>query len=111
MTADTAACAGADVERVRYFEGQLLTADDTTTEQEYFRQKLRRRRCWRRRSARPGPGVAASTVDRRLRFGRQVHETGGGLPPHGVEPLVGLLAMEPGCWPPTPSSGNAAGRR
>ena len=30
------------LERVRYFYRQLLTADDMTVEQEYFRQKLRR---------------------------------------------------------------------
>ena len=30
------------LERVRYFQRQLLTADDMETDQEYFRQKLRR---------------------------------------------------------------------
>jgi hypothetical protein len=30
------------LERVRYFQRQLLTADDMTTDQDYFRQKLRR---------------------------------------------------------------------
>jgi hypothetical protein len=33
---------GATRERVRYFSGQLITADDMRSEQEYFRQKLRR---------------------------------------------------------------------
>jgi hypothetical protein len=33
---------GAAPERVRYFSEQLLTADDMTTEQEYFRRKSRR---------------------------------------------------------------------
>ena len=30
------------LERVRYFPRQLITADDMTLEQEYFRQKMRR---------------------------------------------------------------------
>ena len=33
---------GAQLERVRYFPRQLLTADDMAVEQDYFRQKLRR---------------------------------------------------------------------
>lgn len=36
------ACCDHPLERVRYFCRQLLTADDMTVEQEYFRQKLRR---------------------------------------------------------------------
>jgi hypothetical protein len=36
------ACCDQPLERVRYFCRQLLTADDMTVEQEYFRQKLRR---------------------------------------------------------------------
>jgi hypothetical protein len=36
------ACCDRPLERVRYFCRQLLTADDMTVEQEYFRQKLRR---------------------------------------------------------------------
>jgi hypothetical protein len=33
---------GLGLERVRYYSRQLITADDMTVEQEYFRQKLRR---------------------------------------------------------------------
>jgi len=42
---DLAECLECDVgtlERVRYFPRQLLTADDLTTDSEYFREKLRR---------------------------------------------------------------------
>lgn len=38
----TCACCGSQLERVRYFPRQLLTADEMLLEQEYFRQKLRR---------------------------------------------------------------------
>jgi hypothetical protein len=37
----TAALPGTGLPRVRFFPRQLLTADDLTTEQDYFRQKLR----------------------------------------------------------------------
>src|SRR2546426_5720524 len=42
MSELTCALCGPQLERVRYFSRQLLTADDMTVEQEYFRQKLRR---------------------------------------------------------------------
>lgn len=35
-------CCNTSAERVRYFSRQLLTADDMTTEQHYFREKMRR---------------------------------------------------------------------
>lgn len=35
-------CVASPLERLRYFNRQLLTADDMRTEQEYFREKLRR---------------------------------------------------------------------
>jgi hypothetical protein len=36
----------ANLTRVRYFTGKLLTADDFQTEQAYFREKLRRHNLW-----------------------------------------------------------------
>ena len=36
------ASCGEPLERMRYFPRQLLTADDMRTEQEYFREKMRR---------------------------------------------------------------------
>jgi uncharacterized repeat protein (TIGR01451 family) len=42
MNLQTCTTSGAGLERVRYFSRQLITADDMLTEQQYFRQKLRR---------------------------------------------------------------------
>src|SRR5213075_1626484 len=38
----TCTCCCGPLERLHYFPRQLLTADDMRTEQEYFREKLRR---------------------------------------------------------------------
>lgn len=42
MTTQLPASNGTALERLHYFSGQLLTADDMVAEQHYFRQKLRR---------------------------------------------------------------------
>jgi hypothetical protein len=41
MSSDTCGCEGTNLERVRYFPRQLITADDMVLEQDYFRHKLR----------------------------------------------------------------------
>ena len=40
--ADCFQAGGVKLERVKYFQRQLLTVDDMVTDQDYFRQKMRR---------------------------------------------------------------------
>ena len=42
QVADCFNTSGIRLERVKYFQRQLLTVDDMVTDQEYFRQKMRR---------------------------------------------------------------------